>query len=127
MRIKPQIIGEFWKGRSNSRFIMYLSKLVVLIFVVLNSYYVRSESSDIVYLRDHFITNLLEENRDKFSMQLTDDIEKSIDLKINAFLNEIDGPKERRRRDIANDLLFNEKRKLKYIQYKNLLLMTRNV
>ena len=106
---------------------MYLSKLVVLIFVVLNSYYVRSERSDIVYLRDHFITNLLEENRDKFSMQLTDDIEKSIDLKINAFLNEIDGPKERRRRDIANDLLFNEKRKLKYIQYKNLLLMTRNV
>lgn len=106
---------------------MYLSKLIVLIFVVLNSYYVRSKSSDIVYLRDHFITNLLEENRDKFSMQLTDDIEKSIDLKINAFLNEIDGPKERRRRDTANDLLLNEKRKLKYIQYKNILLMTRNV
>ena len=72
----------------------------------------RSKASDIVYLRDHFITNLLEENREKFSMQLTDDIEKSIDLKINAFLTEINRPKERKRREIANDLLLNEKRKL---------------
>ncbi|CAG9797903.1 unnamed protein product [Chironomus riparius] len=87
---------------------MYLSKLIVLLFVVLNSYYVRSKASDIVYLRDHFITNLLEENRDKLSLQLTDDIEKSIDLKINAFLTEINGPKERKKR-LANDLLLNEK------------------
>lgn len=96
---------------------MYLIKLIVLI-VVLNSYYVKSKSSDIVYLRDHFITNLLEENREKFSMKLTNDIEKSIDLKINAFLAEIDGPKERKRRDIANKLLLNEKRKLNLFSTK---------
>ena len=56
---------------------MYLYKLIVLLCVILNSYYVRSKSSDIIHLRDHFITNLLEENRNKFSMQLTDDIDIS--------------------------------------------------
>lgn len=79
--------------------------------MVLSSNYVRVKSSDIVFLRDHFITNLLEEHREKFSMKLTDNLEQSIDLKINAFLNEIKKPPVRRKRDATNDLLLNEKRK----------------
>lgn len=76
--------------------------------------------NDIIYLRDHFITNLLEENREKFTMKLTDEIRDTINMKIDAFFNVIDDPKGRNRRD-TNDLLLNEKSKFKCFENITLL------
>lgn len=78
--------------------------------LVLSGNYVQPKVSDVKYLRDHFITNLLEDNKERLSSKLTIDVEKSIDLKINAFINEINHEsKSRSKRSTPNELLLNEK------------------
>lgn len=94
---------------------MFLSRIFVLVLLILNINYVVLFSDDVVHLRDHFITNLLEENRDKLGMQLTDEIRSNINLKIDAFLyvvNDEPRVRVRKRRNVdSNDLLLNEKSK----------------
>lgn len=69
---------------------------------------VAASASDIVQLKNLFIANLLEENREISSSLLTDDIAESINLKIEGFLDVIDAPSKRSRRS-NNDLVLNEK------------------
>lgn len=70
--------------------------------------FVFSLAEDVIPLREHFIANLLEEHREIFHQKITDEIQHSIDGRIEAFMEIINEPKERRRRN-NNDLLLNEK------------------
>lgn len=67
--------------------------------------------SDIDQLKDHFFANLIEETRSIAASQLTDDVERNINLKIEGFLDIISPPVARKQRD-TNDLLLNEKSEL---------------
>lgn len=69
---------------------------------------IHSIPAELFELKDHFIANLLEENRAISSLELTSEIEKSINQKINGFLETISAPSKRALRD-TNDLLLNEK------------------
>jgi hypothetical protein len=82
----------------------------LLIALSINVEHVSSYDKDVLFLRDHFIQNLLEENRKVFDLKLTDEIENSINTKIDAFLHLMDEPHERHRRD-TNDLLLIEQSK----------------
>lgn len=70
--------------------------------------HVKCTANDIGYLKDHFIASLIEENREISSMQLTNDVEQRINLKVEGFLNVISEPATRAQRD-TNDVLLNEK------------------
>jgi hypothetical protein len=87
---------------------MFLSNFCVVILIFQSVSHVLSLPKDVEHLRDHFITNLLEENRENLKMELTEKIQSSINLKIDAFLHMMDEPVVRKRRD-TNDLLLNEK------------------
>lgn len=92
---------------------MFLNRFRVVLCLILSIQHVSLSSiSDYNYLKDHFMANLIEENREMFSAQLTEDIEKAINLKIEGFLGMTEEPAEtsakRSRRD-TNDLLLNEK------------------
>lgn len=65
-------------------------------------------AEDVVQLRELFIANLLEENREKMQQNVTNEIQETINQKIDAFLKIINEPKERKRRD-TNNLLLNER------------------
>jgi hypothetical protein len=87
---------------------MLLNRCLLVISLILSIHHVSSSPSDIIQLRDHFIANLIEENRGVYSLQLTDDVERDIQQKIEGFLDIISEPPQRVRRD-TNDLLLNEK------------------
>jgi hypothetical protein len=89
-----------------------LSSLFLSILIILSIQHAHSKSESVFQLRDHFITNLLEENKENFHQLLTNEIQDSINLKIDAFLEVINEPKDRKRRDLSNDLLLNERGKL---------------
>jgi hypothetical protein len=92
-------------------------KFHAIFLVLLSVNYVSSLPGDVEHLREHFITNLLEENREKLQLMLTDEIQQSIDQKVDAFLHAMEEPKVRKRRD-TNDLLPNEKGEW-FDSYKN--------
>lgn len=88
---------------------MFLNRFRVVLCLILSIHHVSlSTISDYNYLKDHFMANLIEENREMFSAQLTEDIEKAINSKIEGFLGMTEEPAKRSRRD-TNDLLLNEK------------------
>lgn len=89
---------------------MFLTRLCFAFPVILLLHHVSSTPADIVLLKDHFIANLVEENRRISGSQLTDDIERAINLKIEGFLDVISAPTTRTSRD-TNELLLNEKSK----------------
>lgn len=90
---------------------MLLKRFLLVFCLILSVYRVSCDTSDVNYLKDHFIANLIEETRGMSSAQLTDDIERVINLKIEGFLGVIAAPtmKSRPRRETSNDLLSNEK------------------
>lgn len=87
---------------------MYLICSFLAISLSLSVHHVESTTNDIDYLKDHFIASLIEENRGISSMQLTDDVERNINLKVEGFLNVLSEPSARAQRD-TNDVLLNEK------------------
>lgn len=89
---------------------MFLTRLWFAFPVVLLLHQVSSTPADLILLKDHFIANLVEENRRISGSQLTDDIELAINLKIEGFLDVISAPTTRSSRD-TNELLLNEKSK----------------
>lgn len=90
---------------------MFLNRVHLIISLILCVHRVASSPGDIIRLKEHFIANLIEENRRIYSSQLTDDIERDISLKIEGFLNIISPPPARVQRDTSN-LLLNEKSEL---------------
>lgn len=78
-------------------------------FIVISSLFsaniVRASYHDVVYLKENFIANLIEENRGIASSQLTEDIERDINLKIEGFLSVFGEPTSRPRRDTTDQLL----------------------
>lgn len=87
---------------------MNLISSLIAISLALSVHHVEATPDDIGYLKDHFIASLIEENRGISSMQLTDDVERNINLKVEGFLNVISEPSSRAQRD-TNDVLLNEK------------------
>lgn len=75
---------------------------------------VLSTQSYVEHLKEHFFANLIEETREIASFQLTDKIEREINLKIEGFLEVIGETSTRsvRSHRETNDLLLNEKSKL---------------
>lgn len=90
---------------------MIFTRLCLTFSVILLAHHGSSTPADIIHLKDHFIANLIEENRRISGAQLTDDVERAINLKIEGFLDVISEPKARLSRD-TNELLLNEKSKL---------------
>ena len=89
-------------------------RFCIAVFLILFPVFVLSTPADIIQLKDHLITNLIEENRGISGAQLTNDVEFAINLKIDGFLNLISAPATRKARD-TNDLLLNEKSKLRFL------------
>lgn len=89
---------------------MFLSRLCLAFSLIFLAVHASPSPADIIHLKDHFIANLIEENRRISGAQLTDDIERAINLKIEGFLDLISEPTTRPTRD-TNDLLLNEKSK----------------
>lgn len=81
---------------------MKLKYFLVVLLSILNSNYVNSLAEDVVQLREHFITNLLEEHRENLQQKLTDDIQQSINARIETFMSLLNEPQVRRRRDVNN-------------------------
>jgi hypothetical protein len=90
---------------------MFLPSLCLAISLITIAHHASSTPADIIHLKDHFIANLIEENRKISGSQLTDDVERAINLKIEGFLDVISAPTSRSTRD-TNELLLNEKSKL---------------
>lgn len=102
---------------------MFISRLILVLVSLINIKYVKSLAEDVVQLRELFIANLLEENRDKLQQNLTIEIEETINQKIEAFLKIINEPMERKRRD-TNHLLLHEK--CKYFMSNNCIFIYKN-
>lgn len=83
--------------------------IFLLFLSFLNVSFVRSLSEDVVQLREHFITNLLEEHRENFQQKLTDEIQQKINERIEAFMRLINEPPVRRRRELTQTSV-NDKR-----------------
>lgn len=91
---------------------MLLNRSLLIIPFILSVYQVLSLPSDIDQLKDHFFANLIEETRGIAATQLTDDVERIINLKIEGFLDVIGPPESVRKQRDTNDLLLNEKSEL---------------
>lgn len=87
---------------------MFLTRCLVIISFILNVHQVQSLPSDIDTLKEHFFANLIAETRPIANSQLTNSVERDINLKIEGFLGLISPPSTREKRD-TNDLLLNEK------------------
>jgi hypothetical protein len=98
---------------------MFFSRIILVLVCITNIKYVKSLAEDVVQLRELFIANLLEENRDKMHQNLTNEIQETINQKIEAFMNIINEPKGRKRRE-TNDLMLNEKCKLFFTKISTL-------
>lgn len=77
----------------------------LVISLLLGAYIVSASYHDVAYLKENFIANLIEENRGIASSELTDDIERAINLKIEGFLSVFGEPTSRTRRDTTDQLL----------------------
>ena len=91
---------------------MKLKYFLLILLSILNLNYVNSLAKDVVELREHFITNLLEEHRENLQQKLTDEIQQSINARIETFLSLLKEPQVRRRRDV-NNLKLNDEGGLK--------------
>lgn len=90
---------------------MKLKYFLLVLLSILNLNYVKSLAEDVILLREHFITNLLEEHRENLHQKLTDEIQQSINARIETFMSLLDEPQVRRRRDLK----LNKEGKLNYI------------
>lgn len=93
---------------------MKFKYFLVVLLSILNVNNVNSLAEDVVQLREHFITNLIEEHRENLHQKLTDEIQQSINARIETFMGMLNEPQVRRRRE-ADNLHLNEEGMLNFI------------
>lgn len=89
---------------------MRFKYFLLAILIILNVKCIKSQVEDAIEIRELFIKNLLEEYRENLHQKLTNDIQQSINDRIETFMSLMNEPVSRKRRDTSEQLI-NEKSK----------------